>query len=178
MKGVIFNSFEKFIIENFGEDAFDGILEETPMKTKDPFVGPGTYPDSDLLGMVMTASDHLQIPVEDAVKAFGKFLFGYLAAMTPKFVEIHDHPKDFLMTVEDVIHVEVRKLYDKAETPKFDYEELPENGLKIIYNSSRKMFTLMEGLIEGVGDYFGYEIEQNFKQIGNSGHFSLAFSKR
>lgn len=178
MKGVIFKFFEDFVVENFGDDVYDDILDSTELETKEPFVGPGTYPDGDLIGMVVSASGMLGISVDVAVKTFGKWMFSKLAAMTPQFVDNHTHPKDFLMTVEDVIHVEVNKLYKHAETPGFEYEDLGADKLLIIYSSKRKMFSLMEGLVEGVGDYFNYNIGQEFEEKDDKGYFTLTFSKK
>jgi hypothetical protein len=52
MKGIIFNILEDFTNEKFGEDEFDFIVEKSILETTDPFVGPGTYPDSDLFKIV------------------------------------------------------------------------------------------------------------------------------
>ena len=52
MKGIIFNLPEEFVVETFGVDAYEEILAASELRTTDPVVGPGTYPDEDLLALV------------------------------------------------------------------------------------------------------------------------------
>ena len=59
-----------------------------------------------------------------------------------------------LKTVDGVIHVEVRKLYDDTYLPVFQYQEPAEDQLIITYYSKRKLYPFMEGLIEGVSLHF------------------------
>ena len=123
MKGVIFNLVEKFITENWGEEKYEEVLSLCSLQTKEPFVGPGTYPDADLISIVGKASEVLGVSVPDALKAFGKFMLPQLIAKFPNFVTPYKNPKDFLMTIDSVIHVEVRKLYRDADTPKFTFTD-------------------------------------------------------
>jgi predicted hydrocarbon binding protein len=154
MKGIVFNIFEGFIVENFGDEKYDEIVESTTLTTNDPFVGPGTYPDKDLLALVETTTKSLNISDSDALKAFGKYMFPQLINRYPIFVEGIDHPKDFLLTVEDIIHVEVKKLYPDAITPTFEYQDPSKDELIIVYKSSRNLCYLMEGLLEGTKEFF------------------------
>ena len=159
MKGVIFNLFEAFVIENWGEETFEEILDECDLVTKEPFVGPGTYPDEDLLKIVGKAVEKLGIPLSDGVQAFGKWILPKLMEQVPENMTDFDHPKDFLQTVHDIIHVEVRKLYSDAEPPRFTYKDPAPNRLIILYQSKRRMYDLMDGLIDGVAEYFDCPIE-------------------
>ena len=170
---------EEFIVENYGEATFDEILDECTLKTKEPFVGPGTYPDEDLMEIVIKASEKLGITPDQALFAYGKYIFPKLVAAVPKFVEPYDHPKDFLKTINDVIHIEVKKMYSHAYTPEFKYFDTEEDKLIIQYSSKRKLYALMGGLIEGVANYFDYTIRQSRKVHDLNGKevcdFSLYF---
>ena len=163
MKGVLFNLLEEFIIENYGEKTFDDILDECSLTTTEPFVGPGTYPDEDLMEIVTKAAAKLGITPDQAMFAYGRYIFPKLVEAVPQFVEHHDHPKVFLKTINDVIHMEVKKMYTHAYTPEFKYFDTEEDKLIIQYSSKRKLYALMEGLIEGVADYFNYTIRRSRK---------------
>ena len=67
MKGIIINITENFITDNYGEEIFDQIMSSCNLKTEDPFVSPGTYPDSDLFEIVVNASKKLEITIEVGV---------------------------------------------------------------------------------------------------------------
>ncbi|MEM7305422.1 MAG: heme NO-binding domain-containing protein [Planctomycetota bacterium] len=154
MKGVIFKHFESFVGESFGFDVFEEILESTQLQTRTAFVGPETYPDEDLVALLTTAVQRLGISPADALEAFGKYLFGRLVTQHPDFVERVSDLKSFLLTVEDVIHVEVRKLFPGAVTPSFEYEDTAPDRLVIRYRSPRKLCALFRGLLQGAAERF------------------------
>jgi hypothetical protein len=154
MKGVIFNLLEDFITENWGEEAYEEILSMCPLHTKEPFLGPGTYPDADLMAIVTAACRKLGVAPADAIHAFGKYMFPKLAARFPVFLEGHSHPKTFLKTVNDVIHVEVKKLFRDAEPPLITWTDPGPDRLVLVYASRRKLCSLATGLLEGAAEHF------------------------
>jgi len=166
MKGVVFNLLEAFVCENWGEDAYEDILALCPLKTKEPFVGPGTYPDSDLMTIAQQAAAALQTPLPGALRAFGHFCFPRLVEKCPSLVAQYKTPRELLLSVHNVIHVEVRKLYPAAVTPDFSFEEVGAPGepaqldqLIMHYRSKRKLCAFLEGLLQGLSDHFGEKIE-------------------
>ena len=159
MKGMVFNLLEAFICEGWGDDKYEEILALCPLKTKEPFVGPGTYPDSDLMAIATKTAEILQLPAPQAIRAFGRYSFPKLAEKFPQFLEGHADPLSFILSVEGIIHVEIRKLFPSAITPSFVYRQVDESRLLIEYRSDRKLCAFMEGLIEGVSDYFNTPIE-------------------
>ncbi|WP_343670120.1 heme NO-binding domain-containing protein [Chitinophaga sp.] len=160
MKGIIFNITESFITERFGDDVFDEIIESCSLTTREPFVSPGTYSDEDFIQIVTAASRKLNISTADFFKQLGHFAFFKLAGFYPQFVQSFSHPKEFLQTVDSIIHVEVRKLYSDTYLPVISYSSPAPNVLVITYFSQRKLYALMEGLIAGVADYFEVPLRQ------------------
>ncbi|MFQ5464333.1 MAG: heme NO-binding domain-containing protein [Thermodesulfobacteriota bacterium] len=179
MKGIIFNLLERFIVENLGEEKYEEILSHCTLKTKEPFVGPGSYPDEDLMAIVARAVETMGITLPEALRAFGRFCLPKFAERFPEFMTPYDHPKEFLMTVDSVIHVEVEKLYPDAQTPSLVYEDPAPDRLVIRYESRRKLCHLFEGLIDGVADYYGSPIEYGQRTCMLEGaracEFELAF---
>lgn len=179
MKGIVFNLFEEFITEKFGEGKYEEILSGCNLKTKEPFVGPGSYPDEDLLEIVGKTVQATGIPLPDALGSFGRFCFPKLAERFPAFVTPYNHPKPFLKTVDSVIHIEVRKLYRDAEPPSFTFEEPSPDTLIMRYHSKRKLCLFMEGMIEGVAEYYKSPIKQRQKRCmlegGSDCEFELIF---
>ena len=154
MKGVIFNLLEGFIADGWGAETYEDIMSRCPLHTKEPFIGPGTYPDADLLAIVGMTVEKLGLTVPEALHAFGKYSFSRLAVRFPTFMEGHDHPKAFLKTIDSVIHVEVRKLFKGAVTPRITFTDPGPDELVLHYESARRVCTLMTGLLEGCGDHF------------------------
>lgn len=174
MKGVIFNELEEFITQGWGAETYEEIMSRCPLHTKDPFIGPGTYPDADLLAIVAKTTEKLGIGVPEALHAFGKFLFPRLAARVPKFLEGHAHPKTFLVSIDSVIHVEVRKLFKGAVTPRITCTDDGETFV-MHYQSSRKVCPLFTGLLAGAGQHFQVPITWEEKSCMNAGAESCTF---
>lgn len=180
MKGIIFNIMEEFLTDQYGEEKLDEIISSCSLSTTEPFVAPGTYPDSDLFEIVGKASEKISVDVPELLRRFGRYAFGKLASRYPGFVKPYAHPKEFLKTVDGVIHVEVLKLYSDSLLPSFQYAEPSPSELVITYHSPRKLYPFMEGLIAGVGDHFGSHIEQHHKIFVDNGieycNFYLRFN--
>ena len=145
MKGVIFGVLESFVVDNFGEEVFEEIYENANLQTKEPFLGPGTYPDEDFLELVGQICKKLGIDVPTAAKKFGEYSFAKLIAIEPKFIAGQTDPLEFLKTVEDIIHVEVRKLYPEAVLPKFEYSD-GENGELFLHSHTIGTYFLCDYL--------------------------------
>lgn len=153
MKGIIFKHFESFVCDSFGPETFEAVLESTTLETQGVFLGPGSYPDSDLFALVATAVGMLGVPVNDAVYAFGVYLFGKLLQGHTEYAEGHDL-RSFVASVHSVIHVEVRKLYPGAELPEFRHQIDSDGNMRLEYRSVRKLCALFRGLLDGAAAHF------------------------
>lgn len=180
MKGVIFNLLEQFIEGELGEGKYEEILSACDLETQEPFVGPGSYPDENLMAIVGQTVEASGLPAPEALRRFGRFCFPILAEKFPVFLEPHNHPKPFLMSVDSIVHVEVRKLYEGALLPDFTYENPGPDRLVIRYRSARRLCYFMEGLVEGVADVYETPIRyrQNQCMLNGAGacEFDLEFA--
>lgn len=158
MKGMVFNLLEDFIVEVASYDQFEEIYAATSLVTKEPFVGPGIYPDEDFFALVARSSAALGLEPAQAVEAFGAFAFAKLVGAHPEFARAFSDAKSFIMAVNDIIHVEVRKLYPGVKLPEFTYDETASGSLIITYHSERQLCFFMLGLMKGCGDFYGQTI--------------------
>lgn len=181
MKGIIFNLLEQFVVENWGAETYEKILAKCPLTTREPFVGPLTYPDGDLLAIVGAVCGELGVTTQDALRAFGRFAFPRLASRHPELVKGRVDPLALLLSVENVIHVEVRKLYPDAITPEFEFESLKAGSLVMRYRSRRRLCPLVVGLIEGVAEHFDTSIDCEETACTSAGAdactFKLSFAR-
>src|SRR5580658_3797580 len=86
-----------------------------------------------------------------------------LAAKYPKFFRAHKSTQTFLLTLNDIIHPEVRKLYPGADVPVFDFDTSSEDVLLMSYRSQKKLCALAHGFIEGASSYYGQTV--HFDQV-------------
>lgn len=159
MKGSIFKLFESYVVDVHGAAAFEDLLDATDLETAGPFVGPGTYPPGDLVALLTTASMHTGRSVDDLLRGFGRYAFAFLAATIPGLMEGLDDPRALLVDLERVIHTEVRKLHPDANPPRFVVTETGPGELVLRYECGLGLFALVEGLLDGLGDWYGTAVD-------------------
>jgi hypothetical protein len=159
MKGTVFVIFEKFVIQSWGEEAFEDLMDLCPHVSLEPFISPETYPDEWMTDMLLAACGKLEITPETALRSFGKFAFSEFYRYAPAASKEITHPLPFLLSVHDVIHVEVRTMMDEASPPNFTYERPAPDQLVMHYHSKRQLCHLMEGLLDGVSEHFQVPIQ-------------------
>jgi hypothetical protein len=156
MKGVLFSVVEQVVVNRFGEDTWDTVLERA--RLDGIYTSLGDYPDSELMAIVNAISQTLNVPVDDVLVLGGHDGFGVLASHHPSLLTGLDRWQDVLVHLEDIIHPEVHKIYAGASAPEFGTTEIP-GGMLVEYRSQRRLCHLAEGLIRGTGDHFGTPVE-------------------
>jgi hypothetical protein len=152
MKGIVFNLLEELIAREHGESTWDDLLDAAGVTGA--YTSLGSYPDADLLKLVEAAASKFNLTQEDVVRWFGAGALPLFAERYPQFFEPHQSARSFLLTLNDVIHPEVRKLYPGADVPVFDFVAPSQDVLVIGYHSKRKLCAFAEGLIQGAAAQF------------------------
>lgn len=155
MKGTVFTLFEDFVVDSFGADVYEEILQSTRLITKEPFVGPLTYPAEDLLALVTTTVTRVGVPVDQAMAAFGRYAFPVLAATIPSLMAELPDARSFLLRLESLVHTEVRKLDPVASPPRLTVTAHDATTVDLRYESPYGLFALVEGFLDGVGVWYG-----------------------
>lgn len=160
MKGIIFNLLEELVIDQYGDDAWDAMVDEAGVDGS--YTSLGTYPFEDLEALLGAASRALETPVPDLLRWYGNNAIPLFATRYPSFFDGPRSTREFLLTLNHIIHPEVQKLYPGAEVPQFEFDESSADSLDISYQSPRKLCALAEGLAMGVADHYRQtmEIEQ------------------
>src|SRR5438874_524257 len=142
MKGVVFNLLEQVITGELGDDAWDDVLDASG--SDGAYTSVGTYEHEDFVRLVAAAAARLEQPVDDTVRWFGRRAVPLLAGRYPAFFEAHDATLPFLLTLNEVIHPEVRKLFPGAYAPEFDFRVSSPEVLELGYVSFRDMCAFAE----------------------------------
>jgi hypothetical protein len=153
VKGVVFTEFMDLVETGCGMEVADGVLTKG-CPFSHGFTSVGTYDHHVLLGMVSQLSNDTGIATAELVHAFGRHLIkAFLRSYPDAFANVTS-TFELLSNVENVIHVEVRKLYADAELPSFKFIEAELGCFKLEYISSRPFALLAEGLIEASIEHF------------------------
>ncbi|MCZ2808959.1 MAG: heme NO-binding domain-containing protein [Candidatus Bathyarchaeota archaeon] len=158
MLGIVFSEFVDMVEASFSADMVDDILDDTGFETDGAYSTVGAYDHQELVGLVVALSKRTGISIDDLVQTFGQHLMVRFAERYRFFFEGVTDFFDFLKSVDNQIHVEVRKLYPVAELPRFVVRDINPTTVVMEYHSSRSFENLARGLIEGAADYFNQPV--------------------
>ena len=153
MKGVVFNLLEELVRREHGEAAWDGLLDAAGVEGA--YTSLGSYPDAELYRLVGAAARALGRPADEVVRWFGRGAFPLLVAHAPEVLRGHTSARSFVLTLNSIIHPEVRKLYPGADVPDFEFDTCNPAVLVMTYRSPRRLCAFAEGLVLGAADRFG-----------------------
>ncbi len=148
MKGIVFTEFIEMVEKSFGYETVDEMLVSCDLPSKGVYTAVGTYEYDEMLQLVGFLHKKTKLPVPDLLKTFGQYLFGTFEKNYGVFFDKEDNAFDFFESIENHIHVEVKKLYPDAQLPTFDTTRISDNILEMVYKSERKMADFAMGLIE------------------------------
>ncbi len=156
MKGIIFNLLEEVVSADGGDPLWDRMLDTSGVGGA--YTSLGNYPDEDFGRLLEALAQHRGVSARDTLRWFGHHSMPFLARRYPEFFTPHQGLRTFLLSLNDVIHAEVRKLYPGAEVPVFGFEAPPpmDDGERLVihYRSKRRLCPLAEGFIAGAADHF------------------------
>ncbi len=154
MKGIVFTEFLDLVEDKFGLEMVDKIISESTLKSEGIYTAIGTYSFSEMLQLLQHLSENTAISIDDLLLVYAEHFFSVIEKNYPGLLATYKDPIEMLASIEDHIHVEVRKIYPDAELPTFSIEERTENSLIMIYKSSRAMHHFGLGLMNKTFEHF------------------------
>lgn len=165
MKGTIFIQLLEMAEDAFGEDAVDDILDRSNLASGGAYTSVGTYSCGELVTLVLGFSEHSGLPADELQRLFGHWMMKFFVSHYPSFFEGKTESFEIFETIENEIHVEVRKLYNDVELPTFAAKRMGERSLELIYTSPRPLAPFCHGLIEACAAHFNEDVEIASKPI-------------
>ncbi len=159
MRGLIFTEFLELVETGFGMEVADQVITHGCPFHTGGFTSVAAYDHRDLVSMVGELSKVADTPTSDLVYTFGKHMFGKFLADHPEAFERVSSTFELLLLVEDVIHVEVRKLHPEAELPSFSFPATDKGCLDVIYKSTRPFADLAHGLIAASIEHYQEQLQ-------------------
>lgn len=156
MKGAVFIALNEMVVEQHGLGAWLSIVDEAD--TDGVYTSTSNYDDAEMFSLVEVICKTLNAPADAVLKEFGIYLFDFLHKAHPVFAEAQPDFFSFIESIDGVIHVEVHKLDENAQTPEIDVTKCSETQAHLRYKSPRKLCHLAEGLLIGAASLYGIEI--------------------
>ncbi len=155
MKGIVFTKFIEMVEERFSIETAALMIERADVPSGGIYTSVGTYDHSEMVSLITQLSALTGLSVPDLLRTYGRHLFRQFTVLYPELMVGTANSLDFIATIENVIHVEVKKLYPDAELPRFETLEHTPHRLRIVYRSDRHLGDLAHGLIESCVEHFG-----------------------
>ncbi len=170
MKGLLFCEFIEFLENQVGEDEAQEIIDSAELASEGAYSRVGFYDYQELIQLLVKAASYTGNDAGDLLQAFANHLFTVFHRDYGVFFEGVDNAVSMLKTIDDHIHVEVKKLYPDAELPQFVYDE---NGdeLRLSYQSPRPLAGVAHALVNACLQFYEnkqtlthYEISEDQKR--------------
>ncbi len=176
MKGIILNLVEDAVVAEHGAPVWDAVLDEA--RLDGIYTSLGNYPDGDVMRLLAACSDVLGVAPRELTHEVGRRAVLGLAVRYPHHFAGHHCLRTFLMSLDDVIHAEVRKLYPESRPPEFWFEGDEDDTLLVHYRSPRRLCALAVGMIRGAAEHYGetVSITHHSCMLDGADHCTLLLS--
>jgi len=169
MKGIVFTEFLELVEEKFGLEMVDHIIENSDLESNGVYTSVGTYSFSEMLQLLQHLSKNTGISIDDLLLVYAEHFFGVIEKSYPGLLATYKDPIEMISSIEDHIHVEVRKIYPDAELPTFEVVEKTKDSLVMIYTSSRAMHHFGLGLMNKTFEHFNSTATIELEKIKEDG---------
>lgn len=154
MKGIVFTEFLDLVEIKFGLEMVDKIINKSNLESKGIYTSVGTYKFSEMLQLLQHLSTNTGISIDDLLLVYAEHFFSVLKDSYSGLLATYSDPIEMLSSIENHIHVEVRKIYPDAELPTFEVLEKTNKSLIMLYKSSRAMHHFGLGLMNKTFEHF------------------------
>lgn len=169
MKGIVFTEFLELVEDKFGLEMVDHIILESNLPSEGAYTSIGTYEFSEMMSLLTNLSKNTSISKDNLLRTFAEHFFGVIETNYSELLNQYKDPLDLLSSIENHIHVEVKKLYPEAELPTFEVLSKTDSELVMMYNSSRAMYSFGLGLMHKTFEHFNKRAVIDFQKIKEDG---------
>jgi hypothetical protein len=170
MKGVVFTELMEFVEDNMGFDVADEVIKKADLANGGAFTQGGNYPFEELLKMVIALSEVSGKSIPELLEIFGEHLFYKLVKIYDKDIKEKNGALSFIDSIEEIVHVEVKKLYPDADLPTFETESKTDAELTLVYSSEKQLEAFAKGLMIGCSKFFNEPLDIEYETISESPH--------
>lgn len=169
MKGIVFTEFLELVEDKFGIEMVDTIISQSQLESEGAYTAIGTYSFSEMLQLIQNLSNNTSISVDNLLQIYGEHFFRVIENSYKGLLDTYKDPIEMLSSVENHIHVEVRKIYPDAELPSFVITSKTEDSLVMTYKSSRAMHHFGLGLMNKTFEHFNSTATIQLEKIKEDG---------
>jgi hypothetical protein len=159
MYGMVNQAIEAMVTEKFGAEQWERVKARAGVD-EPTFVTMKQYPDSVTYALAGAVAEVLELPLPDALRAFGAYWIEY-ARRGPWGKIMLSAGKDTygLLAALDEMHARIAVSFPDLRPPSFRVEPR-DGGVLLEYRSERPgLSPFVIGLVEGIGTLYGERVE-------------------
>lgn len=171
MYGLVNKAIEDLALSIGGEETWKRIKNEAGVDVLG-FVSMDAYPDQMTYALVGAASKVLDMPAEEILRAFGRHWVLYTARQGygPLLNSAGNSIGEFLANL-DALHARVGLTMPDLRPPSFEVEPAGDNFVVRYFSEREGLAPMVVGLLEGVGERFGYEVRVTQRAARDTGGY-------
>lgn len=169
MKGIVFTEFLELVEDKFGLEMVDNIITSSNLESEGIYTAVGTYSFSEMLQLLQHLSKNTGISIDNLLLVYAEHFFSVIEQNYPGLLATYKDPIEMISSIENHIHVEVRKIYPDAELPTFEVVSKTKNSLVMIYTSGRAMHHFGLGLMNKTFEHFNSTATIELEKIKEDG---------
>lgn len=122
-----------------------------------------------MLQLLEHLSKNTFISIDNLLLVYAEHFFSVIEKSYPDLLATYKDPIEMISSIENHIHVEVRKIYPDAELPTFEVIEKTNDTLTMIYKSNRAMHHFGLGLMNKTFEHFNSTATIDLEKIKEDG---------
>ncbi len=172
MYGLVNKAIEQMVCGAHGPETWKRIKADADVDAEG-FISNQPYPDEMTYRLVAAASNALDTPQEDILRAFGEhwILHTALESYGPMMRAMGKTLREFLQKLPH-LHTRVELIYPNLQPPEFACHEISDTELDFHYWTKRPpgLEPFVEGLLYGLGKMFATPVRVELRQDRGDGH--------
>lgn len=158
MKGIMNKGIEVMVLDQHGRSTWAGVKQRAGCEESFYAISED-YPDQTTERLIAAVAEVSGQTREEVLVDLGRTWVPRVGAICyPTFLRLAGRSaREFLGNL-DRIHRQVTRNLPTARPPRFTVEERPDGTMHVHYHSRRRLCSLVEGLLLGVGAQFGDDL--------------------
>jgi hypothetical protein len=153
MHGIIHLELHNFVKSQYGEEALKKLIERAQPSTQ-VLTPLQSYPDSDIVAMVVAAAEMTGKSATTLLEAFGEFLVPTYVSLYGSLLKPTWRTLDVIEHTEQTIHRVVRRRQPGALPPRLRTVRVGPKMVILTYDSPRRLCAVARGIARGVAARF------------------------
>jgi len=179
MYGMVNRSIEEFIVRQHGEAAWRATKKRASVDAE-VFLSMRPYPDEVTYRLVVGACEELQLDADALLRDLGANWVSFAAKTSyGRLMNNSGETLPAFLRRLDALHSKVGMGCPELKPPSFRVKEIAEGELELQYFSKREgLQSFVIGLIRGLGERFGQDVEVDLVQPRGDGEVMDVFRVR